>query len=149
MIDLVGLRAELVKPAYTGLDNAAAAVAIMAAQITTERTRAGGDIGKLWARRGVLGAARERTLRTALTVAQKANAWTAVEMVAQDGFAGLDPSVPAQRAALVAMLDSFVVDTIMTAADRTATLALLNEPRTGAQVFGTIDENDVARARAL
>lgn len=149
MIDLVALRAELNKPAYAGLSNAAAAVAVMAAQITGELAVGGADIGKLWARRGVLGAARERASRAALTPAQRALAWTAVEMVAQDGFSGLDPNSPAQRAALVALLDSFVTDTIMTAGDRAATLALLSRTRAGREVFGAIDESDVANARAI
>lgn len=149
MADLVALRAELDKPAYSGLDNAAAAVAVMGAQIAGELAVSGADIGKLWARRGVLGAAHERANRAALTPAQRANAWTAVKMVERDGFSGLDPTIPAQRASLVSMLDIFVADTIMTAGDRTATLALLSRTRTGREVFGILDENDIARARAL
>ena len=149
MVDLVALRAELDKPAYANLSNADAAVAVMAASITTERVVGGAEIGRMWARRDVLGAARERSQRAALTPAQRATAWTAIEMVDRDGFAGLDPTMPAQRTALVALLDRFVTDTIMTAADRTATLALLSQARPGREVFGSLDENDVARARAL
>lgn len=149
MVDLAALRAELDKPAYAGLSNTAAAVAVMAAQITGELSVGGADIGKLWARRGVLGAARERANRAALTAPQRGLAWTAIEMVAQDGFSGLDPNSPAQRAALVALLDSFVADAIMTAGDKAATLALLSRTRTGREVFGVLDENDIARARAL
>lgn len=149
MPDYVALKAEIAKPVYAGLDDAATAHAVMGAVVSAESAASGADIGKLWARRGVLGAARERASRTTLTPAQRANAWTAIEMVAQDGFSGFDPSVPAQRAALVAMLDGFVADTIMTAADRTATLAMLARPRSGRDVFGAIDENDIAIARAL
>lgn len=153
MADLVALRAELDKPAYTGLSNVVAAVAVMDAQITGEMVTTGADIGKLWARRGILGIAHERSRRLSgtptLTNAQRVTAWEAITMVQFDGFSGLDPNNATQRAALVAFLDRLVTDTIMTAADKTATLALLSRTRTGREVFGQIDENDVARARAI
>lgn len=149
MVDLVALRAELDKPAYTALGNAEAAVAVMAAQITGEMATSGASMGQLWARRGILGVAYERANRAALTPAQRATAWEAITMIAQDGFSGLDPTNSTQRAALVAFLDRLVTDTIMTAADKTATLAALSRTRTGRDVFGALDENDVAAARAI
>ena len=149
MVDLVALRAELDKPAYTALGNAEAAAAVMTAQITGEIVTSGASMGQLWARRGILAVARERANRAALTVPQRTTGWEAITMIEQDGFSGLDPTQPAQRAALVAFLDRLVTDTIMTAADKTATLALLNRTRTGREVFGSLDENDVAAARAL
>lgn len=149
MVDLVALRVELDKPAYSALGNAAAAVAVMAADITGEVVASGASMGQLWARRGVLATARERANRSTLTPAQRTTAWEAITMIDQDGFSELDPTQPAQRAALVAFLDRLVTDTIMTAPDKTATLALLSRTRTGRKVFGAIDENDVAAARAL
>lgn len=148
MVDLVALKEEVRKPAYAGLTDAAVAVAVMATEIVADRLVAGPEIGRLWARRGVLGVARERSQRGTLTAAQRALAWTAIEMIERDGFADLDPTRPAQRTALVNFLDSLVADTIMTAADRTATLARINQPRMGREVFGTIDASDIANARA-
>lgn len=149
MANLAALRAELDKPAYTAMGNAQAAVAVMAAQITGELVTSGASMGQLWARRGILGIARERSNRAALTPAQRATAWEAITMIDQDGFSGLDPTNATHRAALVAFLDRLVTDTIMTASDKTATLALLSRTRTGREVFGAIDENDVAQARAI
>ena len=145
---LAALKAEIAKPAYAGLADAAIAVAVMAAQIVADRLVAGPEIGRLWARRGVLGAAREQAQRAALTPAQRALAWTAIEMVDRDGFADLDPTKEAQRTALVNFLDSLVAANIMSAGDRTATLALINQARPGREVFGALDENDIKNARA-
>lgn len=148
MVDLVALKAEIAKPAYAGLTDAAVAVAVMAAEIVADRLVAGPEMGRLWARRGVLGAARERSQNGALTAAQRARAWTAIEMIERDGFADLDPTKSAQRTALVNFLDQLVADTIMTEADKTATLALINQPRLGREVFGTLDASDIVNARA-
>lgn len=150
MADYLALKTELAKPAYTGLSDAAAAAALNAASVASETPVNGSDIGKLWARRKVLGAARERANNTTATVAQRQNAWSAIEMVAQDGFSGLDPNNPAQRTALVAFIDSLVTDGIMTAADKTATLALLARTQTPAQVIGwpPVTDVDVAFARS-
>lgn len=136
MTDYSVLKAELSKPVYSGMTDAQAATALKTTTVSGEVAVSGPDIGKLWARRGVLGVARERAARTTLTAAQRANAWTACEMVERDGFLGLDPTIPAQRAALVAMLDSFVTDAIMTAGDKTATLALLTRTQSVASSIG-------------
>lgn len=148
MVDLVALKAEIAKPAYAGLTDAQIAVAVMAAEIVADRTVAGLEIGQLWARRGVLGAAHERSQRGNLQASQRALAYTAIEMIDRDGFSGLDPTKPAQRTALVNFFDSLVADTIMSEADKTATLALINQPRLGREVFGNIDASDIANARA-
>lgn len=151
MADYQSLKAELAKPAYVGLDNTQAAAALNTASVASETPVNGSDIGKLWARRKVLGAARERANNTTATVAQRQNAWNAIEMVAQDGFSGLDPNNPAQRTALVAFVDSLVTDGIMTAGDKTATLALLARTQTPAQVIGwpPVTVADVAYARSI
>ncbi len=151
MAGYLALKAEIAKPAYAAMTDDQIADALNTGTVTDERPASGANIGALWARRGVLGVARERAQRAALTPAQRAAAWTAIEMVAQDGFSGFDPSVPAQRTALVTMLDSFVTDTIMTAADRTATLAALSRTRTIAQSIGwqRVWPADVLAARAM
>lgn len=153
MADYLALKAEIAKPAYAAMTDDQIADAINTGTVTDERPTSGADIGAMWARRGVLGVARERAQRAALTPAQRATAWTAIEMVTQNGFAGFDPTVPAQRAALVTMLDSFVTDTIMSAADKTATLAALSRMRTIAQSLGWTNERiwpaDVAAARKM
>lgn len=157
MTDYAALRAEITKPAYSGMTDEQIVTALLTNTVPSEAAVTGGEVGKLWARRGVLGIARERAARTTLTAAQRANAWSAIEMVAQDGFSGLDPRNPAQRAALVTFLDSLVTDTILTAADRTATLALLSRAPTVAVSIGWAILHDmdpasaaitVARARA-
>lgn len=148
MVDYAALKIEIAKPVYSGLTDAQVAIAVMAASIVADRLVLGQEIGRLWARRGVLGAARERAFRGSLTPAQRALAWTAIEMVDRDGFADLDPTKLAQRNALIAFLDSLVADTIMSAGDKTATLALINQERTGREVFGNIDESDIINARA-
>ena len=151
MADYLALKAEIAKPDYAAMTDDQIADALNTGTVTDEQPASGADIGAIWARRGVLGVARERAQRAALTPTQRATAWTAIELVAQNGFAGFDPSVPAQRAALAAMLDGFVTDTIMTAADRTATLAALSRTRTIAQSIGwaRVWPADIAAARLM
>jgi len=139
MVDYVALKAELSKPAYAGLTNAQAASALRTTLATNEDAISTAAVGRLWARRNVLGVARERANRAALTIAQRALAWQAIEMIERDGFADLDPRNPSQRTALVAMLDSFVADGVMTASDKTATLALAVPSRTVAEAIGCGD----------
>lgn len=149
MPDYLALKAEIAKPAYAAMTDAQIATALMTNAVASEEAASGADVGKLWARRGVLGAARERSTRAALTVAQRVNAWSAIEMVAQDGFSGLNPNIPAQRTALEAFLDSLVTDTIMNAGDKAATLALLARTQTVAQSIGWqfVHPADVTAAR--
>ena len=158
MADYLALKAEIAKPAYVGLSDAEIVAALNTTEVASEAAVSGASIGQLWARRGVLGAARERAQQAALTPAQRATAWMAIEMVDRDGFSGLDPAVPAQRAALVDFLDRLVTDTIMSAGDKTATLALLARTQTvgasiGWSVLGEMDETSatltVAAARRV
>lgn len=153
MTDYPALKAEIAKPAYAGMTDAQIAAAMNTMTVASEAAVSGGDVGKLWARRGVLGAARERARRTgmpALTNAQRATAWEVITMVDQDGFSGLDPTSPTQRAALVAFLDRLVTDTIMSAGDKQATLALLARSQTVAQSigWGIMHDMDAASAAA-
>lgn len=152
MTDYPALKAEIAKPAYAGMTDAQIAAAMNTMTVASEAAVSGGDVGKLWARRGVLGAARERANRAALTPGQRATAWSAIEMVDRDGFSGLDPSSPGQRAALVSFLDGLVAETIMTAGDKAATLALLTRSQTIAQSLGWpqgLGATDIVAARAL
>jgi hypothetical protein len=73
-------------------------------------------------------------------------------MVDRDGFSGLDPKNPVQRAALVSFLDGLVAETIMNAGDKAATLALLMRSQTIAQSLGWpqgLGVTDLVAARAL
>lgn len=152
MTDYPALKAEIAKPAYAGMTDAQIAAAMNTMTVASEAAVSGGDVGKLWARRGVLGAARERANRGALTPGQRATAWNAIEMVDRDGFSGLDPKNPVQRAALVSFLDGLVAETIMNAGDKAATLALLMRSQTIAQSLGWpqgLGVTDLVAARAL
>jgi len=148
MVDLVALRAELNKPAYTGLSNAAAALAVMAASITTDRTVPSAEVARLWAWRGILAKAREAGERGANATARETG-WRVLDVVQFDAMAQINTADPTDKTAFQAMLDAMVTATIMTAPQRTETIALITKPRTGREVFGAIDENDVAQARAL
>jgi hypothetical protein len=148
MVDLVALRAELDLPAYNGLSNAAAALAVMAASITTDRTVPSAEVARLWAWRGILAKAREAGERGGSAGARETG-WRVLDIVSFDAMAQIDTANSADKTAFQAMLDAMVTASIMTAPQRTETIALVNSPRTGLQVFGQIDENDVARARAL
>lgn len=151
MADYLALKAEITKPAYAAMTDAEIVAALLTNTVSPEVVTSGADIGKLWARRGVLGVARERASRAALTPAQRATAWDAISMIEQDGFSGLDPAQPAQRSALVAFLDRLVTDTIMTAGDKTATLAALARTQTVGQSIGwpLVYESDLIAARAM
>lgn len=155
MTNYVALKAEIAKPAYSGLSDAQIVVALNTTTIASEAVVSGADVGKLWARRGVLATAHERARRTgnpALSNAQRATAWEAIMMVEQDGFSGLDPTDPKHRAALVAFLDRLVTDTILSAGDKAATLALLARSQTTAQSLGWphgLGETDIVAARAM
>ena len=157
MLDYNALRVELAKPAYTALTNAQAANVLRTTSASNEDAISTASVARLWARRDVLGVARERANRATLTPAQRALAWRAIEMVERDGFADLDPRIPAQRTALIAFLDALVADGVMTAGDKTATLALATPARTIAEAIGcgemmvmdaTSAERVVAYARA-
>lgn len=152
MTDYLALRDEIAKPAYTGMSDDAIAATLNTTPVVSEAAVSGADIGKLWARRGILGAARERANRGALTPGQRATAWNAIEMVDRDGFSGLAPKNPVQRAALVSFLDGLVTETIMNAGDKAATLALLMRSQTIAQSLGWpqgLGVTDLVAARAL
>lgn len=136
MVDYVRLKTELALPAYSAMTDAQAANAIRTTMASNEDAISTASVGRLWARRNVLGVARERANRTTLTPAQRALAWQAIEMVEQDGFADLDPRDPAKRTALVAFLDALVADGVMVAGDKTATLALAVPARTIAEAIG-------------
>lgn len=148
MVDYVALRAELDKPAYAGLSNAAAAVAVMAATVAADRRLPSDEVARFWARRGILANARDAGERGANSAARVLG-WRVLDVVSFDVLGELDTRDATDRAEFGAMLDSMVTASIMTAAQRTATLALINKPRTGLEVFGAIDENDVLIARAL
>jgi hypothetical protein len=148
MIDLVALRVELDKPAYTGLDDAAAAVAVMAATITTDRRVPSAEVARLWARRGVLANAREAGNRAAAT-GPRLLGWRVLDVVEHDVLGDLDTADATDRTEFAAFLNQLVTATIMTADDRTATIALIQKPRTGRDVFGTLDSSDIANARSI
>lgn len=117
MVDYVALKAEIAKPAYAGLGDQETADAVMAATLSPDRMVPSVDVGRLWARQGVLAAARD---------------------------AG-------DRAAFEALLDLMVASTapqIMTAAQRTATVALIAKARSGRDVFGVLTAVDIVNARA-
>lgn len=139
MLNYGALRAELAKPAYSAMTDAQAANALRTTSASNEDAISTASVARLWARRNVLGVARERATRAALTPAQRALAWQAIEMVERDGFADLDPRDPAKRSALVAFLDALVADGVMVAGDKTATLALALPARTIAEAIGCGD----------
>lgn len=150
--DYAALKAEIAKPAYAAMTDAQIVATLNSTQTSSEEAVNGSTVGALWARRGVLGAARERANRAALTPAQRTAAWNVIEMVERDGFSGLDPSNPTLRAALVNFLDSLVTETIMTAGDKAATLALLLPTKTIAASLGWpqgVSVADLFAARAL
>lgn len=150
--DYAALKVEIAKPAYVGMTDAQIAAAVNANTVASEVIVTGREVAQLWARRGILGLARERSARSALTAAQRTAAWNAIEMVDRDGFAGLDPNNPTQRAALVTFLDGLVTETIMTAGDKSATLALLARTQTIAASLGWpqgVGVTDIAVARSM
>jgi len=147
MVDLVALRAELDKPAYAGLDDAAAAVAVMKATVTTDRRVPSAEVARLWARRGVLANAREAGNRGSAAGARVLG-WRVLDAVEHDVMGDLDTADANDRAEFAAFLNQLVTAGIMGAADRDATIALIQKPRTGREVFGSLDSNDVANARS-
>jgi len=148
MIDLVALRVELDKPAYTGLDDAAAAVAVMDALVSADRRVPSAEVARLWARRGVLANAREAGNRGSAT-GPRVLGWRVLDVVEHDVMGDLDTTNPTHRTEFAAFLDQLVTAGIMVADDKTATIALITKPRTGREVFGSLDSNDIAAARRL
>jgi hypothetical protein len=148
MVDLVALRAELDKPAYAGLDDAAAAVAVMAAMVSVNRAVPSAEVARLWARVGALANAREAGNRAASAPARLLG-WRVLDIVEHDVMGELDTTDLTDRTEFLAFLDQMVSSSIMTAANRTATIALITKPRTGREVFGSLDSNDIAAARRL
>lgn len=148
MVDLVALRAELDKPAYTALGNAEAAVAVMAATLSADRRVPSAEVARLWARRGVLANAREAGERGA-NAAARALGWRVIDIVQFDVMSDLDTANSTDRGEFDTFLGMMVSASIMSAGDRSATVALISKPRAGREVFGVLDENDVAAARAI
>lgn len=150
MADLVALKAEIAKPAYAGLSDAEIAEAVMAAILTPDRMVPSVEIGRLWARQGVLAAAREAGNRGGNATARQLG-WRVLDIVEKDVLGELDTRDAADRAAFQALLDLMVASTapqIMTAAQRDATVALIAKPRRGVEVFGFLTAVDVVNARA-
>lgn len=148
MPDLAALRAELDKPAYAGLSHAQAAVAVMAATVSANRQLPSAEVARFWARRGVLANAREAGERDANPAARTLG-WRVLDVVSFDVLGELDTRDAADRADFSTLMDSMVTAGIMTGPIRAATIALISKPRLGREVFGVIDENDIAQARAL
>ena len=148
MADLVALAAELAKPAYAGLDDAAAAVAVMAASITTDRRVPSAEVARLWARRGVLANAREAGER-GVNAGARTLGWRVLDIVTFDVLGELDTANADDQTEFRAILNAMVNASLMTSDIRAETVALITKPRTGRDVFGSLDSNDIARARAL
>ena len=148
MADLVALAAELAKPAYAGLDDAAAAGAVMQASITTDRRVPSAEVARLWARRGVLAKSREAGERGGTAGARELG-WRVLDIVSFDVLGDLDTTNADDKSEFSAMLNAMVNASLMTADVRTETVALINKPRTGREVFGNLDASDIANARAL
>jgi hypothetical protein len=105
-------------------------------------------VARLWARRGVLANAREAGNRAG-TPAARALGWRVLDVVEHDVMGDLDTADATDRTEFGAFLDTLVSAAIMSAADRTATVALINKPRTGREVFGELNSDDIANARAV
>ena len=145
---LAALAAELAKPAYAALDDAAAAVAVMDAFVTLDRRVPSAEIARLWARRGVLANAREAGNRGS-AAGSRVLGWRVLDVVEHDVMGDLDTTDATDRTEFGAFLDQMVTASIMTAETRTATVALIKKPRLGREVFGSLDSNDIAAARRL
>lgn len=148
MVNYIALRTELNKPAYAGLSNVDAAVAVMTASVTIDRQVPSTEIARFWARRGILANAREAGERGA-NAAVRILGWRVLDIVSFDVLGELDTGSTTDKTEFITFLDNMVTASIMTAPQRAATLALINKPRTGLEVFGIINEDDVAQARAL
>jgi hypothetical protein len=148
MVDYVALAAELTKSAYTGLDDAAAAVAVMAASVTTDRRVPSAEVARRWARRGVLAKAREAG-ENGGTAGARELGWRVLDIVTFDVLGELDTASADDQTEFRAILNAMVNASLMTADVRTETVALISKPRTGREVFGNLDASDIANARAL
>lgn len=155
-MDYEALRAEIAKPAYSGLTDAAIAAALNA-PINTEDPLAGATLGRVWSRprqaqgwTSALGRAHVVAADAAATTAQRGRAWTAIEIVERDGLGEMDPRVGPQRTALVAFLDQLVTDGILTTGDKAATLAALIRATSIADQIGcpAVQAAHIAAARS-
>jgi len=150
MADYVALKAEIAKLAYAGLGDQETADAVMAATLSPDRMVPSVEVGRLWARQGVLAAAREAGNRGANAAARQLG-WRVLDIVEKDVLGELDTRNAGDRAAFEALLDLMVASTapqIMTAAQRTATVALIAKARSGREVFGVLTAVDIVNARA-
>lgn len=144
---LAALKAEIALPAYAGLNNAQIAVAVMKAAVALDRRVPSAEVARLWARRGVLANAREAGNRGG-AANLRVLGWRVLDVVEHDVLGDLDTTSSTDRTEFSALLNQMVTASIMSDADRTATISLIQKPRTGLEVFGTLDENDIANARA-
>jgi stage III sporulation protein SpoIIIAA len=147
MVDYAALKAEIAKPSYEKMDDAETAVAVMKATVAIDRRVPSAEVARLWARRGVLANAREAGNRGA-SVAVRVLGWRVLDVVERDVLGDLDTADATDRSEFSAFLNQMVTASIMGDADRTATIALIQKPRTGLEVFGPLDENDIKIARA-
>jgi hypothetical protein len=148
--DYVALAAELTKPAYAGLDDAAAAVAVMSASVTTDRRVPSAEVARLWARRGVLAKAREAG-ENGGTAGARELGWRVLDIVTFDVLGDLDTTDADDKAEFSTMLNAMVNASLMTADVRTETVALITRAVSPASLIGwpVVTEHDVARARSI
>lgn len=157
MADYRTLKAELALPAYAGLSDAAAADALNA-PIAAERALQSVDLAALWARprqaqawTSVLGRARLAADKAANSDALRGRGATVLALIEHNGLGEFNPAAATQRDALLAFLDQLVLDAIMTAAERTATIAALAVATSAAERIGwpPVTAADVAHARSI
>lgn len=146
MPDYAALKIEIAKPAYAGLSDAETAEAVMAATLTPDRMVPSAEVARLWARRGVLANAREAGNRGA-NAAARTLGWRVLDIVEADVLGELDTRSTSDRTEFQAFMDQMVTFSIMSAADRTATVALIKKARTGRDVFGELTAVDIQNAR--
>lgn len=149
MVDYAALKVEIARPVYARMSDAEIAAAVLTALVGAQRMVPSVEVGRLWAQQGVLAAAREAGNRGANAAARQLG-WRVLDIVEKDVLGELDTRNAGDRAAFETLLDLMVASTapqIMTAAQRNATMALITKPRRGQEVFGYIDENDIAIAR--
>ena len=148
-MDYGALAVEIAQPVHAGRTDAEIAAALTAATVTRHRDVPTADARRLLQRSGEWGAIALLARSTPGSVEQGqavAIAITALAALASDGWQDLAMTDPADRAAVVGMLDGLVSAGVVSAATREALLALEHED---VPVWGVVTEHDVAHARSL
>lgn len=149
-MNLATLAAEIARPAYADLPDAAIAAAINAGSFAVTGPIKAADVKKLWGRRMTLARCWAKALDPNVEPEVRTLCRATYDNLMGDLFGDLDPADETQAPEIAVYLGGLVAAGVMTEQDQADTLALAQATLPGTIAFlgRPLDESDIANARA-